>query len=176
MSTVEPGSRSGCVFSCRVPDLYYIMRIFRVPFLCGGLIVSWRGVPGACLCSTHNSRNCIVILELHILSRVYGSVTNNNVLWIGWLDLLTPHKISLNHNQLQQLTINDCLRLAPVWLDYDWLLFSCDWLGSDLRVTHSCFTNECVFMLFCSAASFPVMYNMYLINKTKYRGKKVGTR
>jgi hypothetical protein len=33
--------------------------------------------------------------------------------WIGWLDLLTPSfTISLNYNQLQQLTITDCLRLA----------------------------------------------------------------
>jgi hypothetical protein len=48
------------------------------------------------------------------MSRVYGSVTNNNGFWIGRLDLLTPScTISLNHNQLQQLTINDCLRLAP---------------------------------------------------------------
>jgi hypothetical protein len=37
-----------------------------------------------------------------ILSRVCGSMTNNNVFWIGWLDLLTPSfTISLNHNQLQ---------------------------------------------------------------------------
>jgi hypothetical protein len=34
-------------------------------------------------------------------------VTNNNVFWIGWLDLLTPScTISLNYNQLQQLAIN----------------------------------------------------------------------
>jgi hypothetical protein len=26
-----------------------------------------------------------------------------------------------NHNQLQYLTVNDCLRLAQFWLDYDWL-------------------------------------------------------
>jgi hypothetical protein len=41
-------------------------------------------------------------------------VTNNNVFWIGWLDLLIPSfTVSLNHNQLQQLTIRYCLRLAP---------------------------------------------------------------
>jgi hypothetical protein len=35
----------------------------------------------------------------HILSRDYGSVTNNNGFWIGWLDLLTPSfTITLNHN------------------------------------------------------------------------------
>jgi hypothetical protein len=44
------------------------------------------------------------------------------------------------YNQSQQLTIDDCLRLAPFWLDYDCLLlasfFYCDWLGSDLRIVH----------------------------------------
>jgi hypothetical protein len=37
----------------------------------------------------------------YILSRVYGSMTNNNGLWIGWLDLLTPSLTitSKAHNQ-----------------------------------------------------------------------------
>jgi hypothetical protein len=49
-----------------------------------------------------------------ILSRVRGSVTNNNGFWTGWLDLLTPSFIiTLNYNQLQYLTINDCWWLAP---------------------------------------------------------------
>jgi hypothetical protein len=44
--------------------------------------------------------------------------------------------ISLNDNQLKQLTINDCLRLPPFWPDYDCLLFTgwlsaVNWLGSD---------------------------------------------
>jgi hypothetical protein len=34
-----------------------------------------------------------------ILSRVNGSVTNNNRLWIGWLDLLTRFTITCNQNQ-----------------------------------------------------------------------------
>jgi hypothetical protein len=42
--------------------------------------------------------------------------------------------ISLNHNQSQQLKINDCLTLAPFWLEYDCVLFwsvsYCDSLGS----------------------------------------------
>jgi hypothetical protein len=38
-------------------------------------------------------------LSAIILSRVYGSVTNNNGFWIGWLDLLTPSvTVPLNHN------------------------------------------------------------------------------
>jgi hypothetical protein len=81
------------------------------------------------------------------LSRVRGPVTHNNEFWIGRLDLLTPSfAASLKQNQLQQLTINGCLRLTPFWLEYDSLLFQssfhCDWLGSDSRITHFCFTNE----------------------------------
>jgi hypothetical protein len=32
--------------------------------------------------------------------------------------------------------MNDCLRISPFWLDYECLLFCCDWHGSDLRVGH----------------------------------------
>jgi hypothetical protein len=43
---------------------------------------------------------------IYILSRVYGSVTNNEF-WIGRLDLLTaPFKITRNHKQLQELPFN----------------------------------------------------------------------
>jgi hypothetical protein len=53
-------------------------------------------------------------------------VTNNNGFWIGWLCLLTPScTISLNHNQLQHLKINDCL--SPFLFSFsDWLLIY-DW-------------------------------------------------
>jgi hypothetical protein len=34
----------------------------------------------------HSVTRCCNIM----LSRVYGSVTNNNGFWIGWLDLLPP--------------------------------------------------------------------------------------
>jgi hypothetical protein len=41
------------------------------------------------------------------VSRVYDSVTNNNGVSIGWLDLLTPSfTITRNRNQLHELTIN----------------------------------------------------------------------
>jgi hypothetical protein len=44
---------------------------------------------------------------MKILSHVYGSATNNNGVWIEWLDLLTPSfTISHNHNRLQKLTIS----------------------------------------------------------------------
>jgi hypothetical protein len=47
------------------------------------------------------------ISSCSILSRVYGSVTNNNGFWIGWLDLMTASfTITRNRDQLQELTIN----------------------------------------------------------------------
>jgi hypothetical protein len=61
-----------------------------------------------------------------------GCMTSNNGFWIGWLDLLTPSfTITLNYNHLIQLTVNDCLRLAPfltglrvssllLWLTWFW--------------------------------------------------------
>jgi hypothetical protein len=49
--------------------------------------------------------------------------------WIYW---------HFYYNYTQQLIIDDCLRLSPIrsLLDYECLLFSCDWLGSDLRIGH----------------------------------------
>jgi hypothetical protein len=44
------------------------------------------------------------------LSHIGVCVTNNNGFWIRWLDLLA---LLYNYSQLWQLTINDCLRLAP---------------------------------------------------------------
>jgi hypothetical protein len=58
-----------------------------------------------------------------ILSRVYGYVTNNNVVWIRWLDLLTPSfTISRNHNKWLPRTRSI---KTPFWshysaLNYDW--------------------------------------------------------
>jgi hypothetical protein len=47
-----------------------------------------------------------IVTLINILSRVYGSVINNNGFWIGLLDLLTPFlTIIRNHNQLHELTI-----------------------------------------------------------------------
>jgi hypothetical protein len=72
-----------------------------------------------------------LIHKQYILSRVYGSVTNNNGFWIGWLDLLPPScTISLNHNQLQKLTINYCLRFAS-------FPFSCSfWFESESELLY----------------------------------------
>jgi hypothetical protein len=49
--------------------------------------------------------------------------------------------ITLNHNQLQQLTINDCLRLAPFWLWTTTVFCLLLWL------TWFWFMNESVFRL-----------------------------
>jgi hypothetical protein len=67
------------------------------------------------------------------MSRVYGCVTNYNGFWIWWLDLLSSSlTISLNHDQLQRLTINGCLRLAPFCLYYGCPLFYSVFYCSDL--------------------------------------------
>jgi hypothetical protein len=69
-----------------------------------------------------------------ILSRVPGSVTNNNGFWIGWLDLLALRfqlqRIIRAHNQELPKS-----RSIPYWTTS---AFSshCDWLGSDLRIGH----------------------------------------
>jgi hypothetical protein len=45
--------------------------------------------------------------SLNILSRVHGSMTDNNGFWIGLLDLLTPLQcllITINYNSSQQMT------------------------------------------------------------------------
>jgi hypothetical protein len=48
------------------------------------------------------------------LSHVRSSVTNNNGFWIVWLDSVMPSfTVSLNYNQLQQLTINLLPRTCP---------------------------------------------------------------
>jgi hypothetical protein len=58
--------------------------------------------------------------ENRILSRIFGCVTNNNGARLGWLDsLILSFTVTFNHNPSQELTINDCLRLAPVWPDDD---------------------------------------------------------
>jgi hypothetical protein len=80
----------------------------------------------------HNLRQSVSISdvardqrEVHLLSvslTFYGSMTNNNEFWVGWLDFVTVYfTITRNHNHLQELIINlypnssflDCPRLAP---------------------------------------------------------------
>jgi hypothetical protein len=95
------------------------------------------------------------------MSRVRGSMTNNNGFWIRWLDLLIPSfTIALIYNPLEQLTINDCLRLASfltrlrvssivtdLVLIYDWSLL--------LRMTYEWITtpdsnDDCILTEFSS--------------------------
>jgi hypothetical protein len=58
------------------------------------------------------------------------------------LDLLTPSSIiTLIHNQWRHLTINECLRPAPFWVNYDspifWYGFHCEW-----RLIHDSLRSE----------------------------------
>jgi hypothetical protein len=73
-----------------------------------------------------------------ILSRVRGSMTNNNGFWIDWLIAFpdTLFTITLYYNQLWRLTINDCLRLASFLTGLRVSSLLCDRLGSDLRIGH----------------------------------------
>jgi hypothetical protein len=52
----------------------------------------------------------------------------------GFID--TPITITLNYNRLWQLTINDCLRLAPFLTELRVSSLHCDWLGFHLRIGH----------------------------------------
>jgi hypothetical protein len=70
-----------------------------------------------------------------ILSRVHGSVTNNNGFWIGWLDLLTPSfqslLVTIIYNNSQAIFSRTLLPCLPrtrsiLVLVYDWLLIY-DW-------------------------------------------------
>jgi hypothetical protein len=45
----------------------------------------------------------------------------------------------MNDNSSQSMTVWDSLHSLR---DYEWLLFCCDCLGSDLQVTHFWFANE----------------------------------
>jgi hypothetical protein len=55
---------------------------------------------------------------LRILSRAYGSVTNNNGFWVRWLDLLTPSSTTtLNRNKF---IITHNTPSAQFWSDLFW--------------------------------------------------------
>jgi hypothetical protein len=81
-------------------------------------------------------------------------VANTSGFWIWWLELLTLCcAISFNHSQLQQLTIHDCLSLAP----FSFSLSLSLWLIPDLRLDylysreavhrkHRFCCQECVFI------------------------------
>jgi hypothetical protein len=78
------------------------------------------------------SSRCLAMRwHITILSRVQGFVTNNNEFWIGWLDLfallLQLQLIITARNQWLSKTVRSLL-------DYECLLFHCNWFGSDLRV------------------------------------------
>jgi hypothetical protein len=63
---------------------------------------------------------------------------------IGFID--NSLTITCNHNQFTTARNKWLPKTRSILSDYDWLLFwssfSCDWLSSDLRITHFRFTNE----------------------------------
>jgi hypothetical protein len=93
-------------------------------------------------------------LFILILLRVYGSVTNNNIICFGWLDLLTPSfTIFHNHNQFT-ITQNKWLHWTrSVMTCSIVLLFNCAWLTSDLRLTHFWCTTDSLLIYECLGSS-----------------------
>jgi hypothetical protein len=68
--------------------------------------IFWSSVGLSVSCSY-----CVFIGNKSWYSYVFWvCVSNNNRFWISWMDLLT---LLYNYNQLWQLTIHECLRLAP---------------------------------------------------------------
>jgi hypothetical protein len=49
----------------------------------------------------------VMLEDMQYICKIYGSVANNNRLWIGLLHLLTAScNFTRNHNELQEFTIN----------------------------------------------------------------------
>jgi hypothetical protein len=103
----------------------YLIRMLRCR------VIYWRHLHVSFMCtslSVHTLHFCIVIymffdkfvhrgirwyffIGKSLYCHVWGvCVTDKNGFWIGWLNLLA---LLYNYNQLRQLTINNCLRLAP---------------------------------------------------------------
>jgi hypothetical protein len=75
------------------------------------------------------------LLVGNVLSRVWGSVTNNYGFWVGLLDLLSlllhSFLVTITYNSSQSMTVYGSLHSLR---NYECLLFHCDWLGCDLRI------------------------------------------
>jgi hypothetical protein len=79
----------------------------------------------------------------NIVLCVRSFLTNNDGFRIGRLDLLTPSfAVILNYDHLQQLTIYDCLRLAPFLTDYDCLLSSLSSTVTELVLIYESVTSS----------------------------------
>jgi hypothetical protein len=71
---------------------------------------------------------------------VFMSVTDNNGVWIGWLDLLTPScTLARNHNKFTITHNKPSAELAQFWSD-----LSPFWSG--LRLAHSVSQSQTYFM------------------------------
>jgi hypothetical protein len=80
-----------------------------------------------------HSVNYVFLLSaiFKILLRMRGFVTNNNRFRIGFIGSYVT--IKTNYDRSQSMAACDSLHSL---LDYERLLFHCDWLGSGLRIGH----------------------------------------
>jgi hypothetical protein len=109
--------------------------------------------------------------RLIILSCMGSLITNNNRFWIGRLDVLT---LVYSNNQLQQLTINDCLRLAPFLTGLNWLFFFLIWGEPNIRhnvlpfFCYSVFLCSCFPAWMCLPNRWPAMNYSGLLSRKPY--------
>jgi hypothetical protein len=72
----------------------------------------------------------------HLFSWVYGSMTNNNGFWIGWLDLFTP-SCTVTHNDKYNSSQSIFNRTLLPWFPRTRsILVLVLWLASDLWLTY----------------------------------------
>jgi hypothetical protein len=128
-----------------------------------------------CCILLQNFKFCNYLFVAFVLSRVYGYMTNNNGSCIQWSDLLTAYfTISLNHNQLQQITINNWL--AP----FSFSLYSNFWFTiysrtirrrdihcppMDICEPHRkhCFLYCCIYSMLHRNGSYPIVACMFVV-------------
>jgi hypothetical protein len=111
LSSYSPALRESCVFLYQ--NCVPITTAFSYSFVGVSSVRHWTtcadgwerirvGIHRLTVFTGHS--NCTILYIWDILSRVYGSVTNNNGFSVGWLDLLTPCftlLITINYNSSQ---------------------------------------------------------------------------
>jgi hypothetical protein len=111
------------------PDISYMAEIWAVFWFIDTIIALMITI-NECLLSKFCLRHKI----LSYMS-IYGAwliITGLDCM-IGFIE--HSFTITRNQNKLQKLTINDCLGLAPFWLDYDWLHSGISLFWSQLWLT-----------------------------------------
>jgi hypothetical protein len=96
----SPGQQTGVYCPFRIPSLLEFLGCFLTAASYSPSMVSSAA---SCSCCPHIA-SCP-----NILSRVWGSMTNNNKFWIGWLDLLALLLqlllITIDYNSSQSATV-----------------------------------------------------------------------